>query len=91
MSGAATQKAVKFTSAFRLAGLNYLEALTVQTNALRRVMKEPMRSEVRRATQTPAALATESRSDADAADADAEAAWSALLRTRPCRNCARPT
>lgn len=38
-------KAVKFTSAFRLAGLNYLQALNVQTVALRKVLKEPLRTE----------------------------------------------
>ena len=42
---AAAAKAVKFTSAFRLAGLNYLEALTVQTTSLRKVLKEPLRTE----------------------------------------------
>ena len=45
MSAPVAAKAVKFTSAFRLAGMNYLEALAVQTNALRRVLKEPLRSE----------------------------------------------
>lgn len=42
---AAAPKAVKFTSAFRLAGLNYLQALNAQTVALRKVLKEPLRTE----------------------------------------------
>lgn len=41
----AAPKAVKFTSAFRLAGLNYLQALNAQTVALRQVLKEPLRTE----------------------------------------------
>ena len=41
MSGAA-----RFSSFWRVAGLNYLEQVNVATNALRRVLKEPMRSEV---------------------------------------------
>lgn len=36
-AAAAAKKAVKFTTNFRLAGLNYLDALTVQTTALRNV------------------------------------------------------
>jgi hypothetical protein len=42
---AATAKAVKFSSSFRLAGMNYLQALSAQTSALRKVLKEPLRSE----------------------------------------------
>ena len=39
MSAAAqvAKKASKFTAAYRLAGMNYLDALTVQTTALRKV------------------------------------------------------
>jgi chromosome segregation ATPase len=44
-ASAAAATAVKFTSAFRIAGLNYLDALTVQTTALRKVLKEPLRTE----------------------------------------------
>lgn len=36
-AAAAAKKAVKFTTNFRLAGMNYLDALTVQTTALRNV------------------------------------------------------
>jgi hypothetical protein len=35
----------RFSSHWRIAGLNYLEMITVSSNALRRVMKEPMRSQ----------------------------------------------
>ena len=41
----AAVKSVKFTSAFRLAGLNYLQALNAQTVALRKVLKEPLRTD----------------------------------------------
>ena len=42
---AAASKTVKFTSAFRIAGMNYLQALNAQTVALRKVLKEPLRTE----------------------------------------------
>ena len=38
--------ATRFSSFFRQAGLNYLEAVNTSTNALRAVLKEPMKSEV---------------------------------------------
>eukprot|EP00441_Pelagodinium_beii_P026477 CAMPEP_0197667210 /NCGR_PEP_ID=MMETSP1338-20131121/65466_1 /TAXON_ID=43686 ORGANISM="Pelagodinium beii, Strain RCC1491" /NCGR_SAMPLE_ID=MMETSP1338 /ASSEMBLY_ACC=CAM_ASM_000754 /LENGTH=74 /DNA_ID=CAMNT_0043246397 /DNA_START=89 /DNA_END=313 /DNA_ORIENTATION=+ len=47
----ASQVPRKFASAFRRSGLNYIEALTVASNALRSVLKEPKRSQaVARAT-----------------------------------------
>ena len=42
----AVMASTQLTSAFRKAGLNYLEVLNVQTSALRNVLKEPMRSQV---------------------------------------------
>ena len=47
---AAAPAARTFVSNFRRAGLNYLDALTVQTNALRRVLKEPFKSESTKAS-----------------------------------------
>jgi hypothetical protein len=41
MSGAVT----KFSSHWRIAGLNYLEMINVASNSLRSVMKEPARTE----------------------------------------------
>ena len=35
----------RFSSHWRIAGLNYLEMITVSSNALRRVMKEPLRTQ----------------------------------------------
>ena len=35
---------------WRVAGMNYLEALDVATNALRRVLKEPIRTQLSGAT-----------------------------------------
>jgi hypothetical protein len=37
--------AKKFTSFYRFAGLSYIDALTTASNSLRRVLKEPMKSE----------------------------------------------
>lgn len=42
MSAAA---AIKFSSHFRLAGLNYLEMINIASTSLRTVMKEPARTE----------------------------------------------
>lgn len=36
---------MSFTSAFRLAGMNYLDQLQASSQALRKVLKEPLRSE----------------------------------------------
>lgn len=41
----ATQAAKKFTSSYRQAGLNYLDVLSTASTALRKVLKEPQRSE----------------------------------------------
>lgn len=43
MSAAPAKKA--FTSFYRLAGMGYLDSLAVASTALRRVLKEPARSE----------------------------------------------
>lgn len=43
MSAPAAAK--KFTSFYRLAGMGYLDALSSASTALRKVLKEPMRSE----------------------------------------------
>jgi Mitochondrial ATP synthase epsilon chain len=45
MSAAVSKKAVNFTQFWRLAGLNYLDQLNASTVALRKVLKEPLRSE----------------------------------------------
>lgn len=37
--------AIKFSSHFRLAGLNYLEMINIASTSLRTVMKEPARTE----------------------------------------------
>jgi hypothetical protein len=45
MSAAAPKTVTRFTSAWRLAGLTYIDNITAASNALRRVLKEPQRSE----------------------------------------------
>jgi hypothetical protein len=47
MSAAASvaKKAIKYTSYWRIAGLNYLEQTNVTATALRQVLKEPFKSE----------------------------------------------
>lgn len=45
MSSVAANAAKKFTSFYRVAGLGYLDALAISSNALRGVLKEPMRTE----------------------------------------------
>lgn len=44
-AAAAVATAVKYTSAFRAGGLTYLDALGVASGTLRRVLKEPFKSE----------------------------------------------
>lgn len=41
----AAKRVVKFSSYFRVAGLTYLDQLDIASSALRRVLKEPLRSE----------------------------------------------
>lgn len=46
MSSQAATKVVKYTAFWRQAGMNYLDQLQVTSSALRKVLKEPLRTEV---------------------------------------------
>ena len=45
MSAAAAAVKSKFSSFYRIAGMGYLDALSVSTRSLQKIMKEPARTE----------------------------------------------